>query len=144
MSKIIFIGIFFAFVSGFMLFLTKPIELLSTPKFLAKNLIFLILMVNGFVLHRCVLPKLIHFSFLKDMWIVKKIISLRQMGFITGAISAVSWYSVFLLGSFKNVPFSTDQLLASYLVILFGAIVVSLLIEKKITKSVQKNFVNKN
>ncbi len=135
MSKIILIGIILAFISGFFLFWPESERLLQTPKFLVKVMIFSILTINGFLLHNIILPKLVHFSFHKDHFI-KKTINLRHLGFSMGAISFISWYSIFLLGSFKNIPFSFLQLSGAYFLTLLSSISVSLLLERYINKSV--------
>ncbi len=134
MSRVILIGIVLALISGFFLYWPNAERLLNTPKFLVKVMIFSILSINGFLLHHVVLPKLVKFSFHKDHYLVKQIIHLRHLGFTMGAISFVSWYSVFLLGSFKDIPFSFMQLSTFYYVILIIAIITSLLLEYLINK----------
>ena len=121
-----------------MLFLPKAETLLHTPKFLVKSIIFLILVINGGILHQFILPRLVQFSFHKNVWLIKNILSIRHAGFITGAISIVSWYSVFLLGTFKHFPWSFFQIFGVYLLIILVAITISLLIEKKITAMAKK------
>lgn len=135
MSKIILVGIVLAFISGFFLYWPESERLLQTPKFLVKLMVFSILIVNGYLLHNIVLPKLVHFSFHKDHFI-KKNLNLRHLGFTMGAISFVSWYSIFLLGSFKNIPYSFAQISGFYFLILFIAILTALLLEGFIKKSV--------
>ena len=128
MAHVILVGIVLAFLSGVMLFLPSAERLLETPKFLIKCVIFVVVVVNGFVLHHLILPKLIHFSFHKEVYLSKKF-HLRQAGFVAGAISVVSWYSIFLLGSFKQVPFTFEQLRNTYLFLLVLAIGGALMVE---------------
>lgn len=137
MAHVILIGIVLAFISGVLLFLPKSAEMLDKPKFLVKCLIFFIVTANGFFLHRILLPKMIDFSFHREVYLIRKL-HLRQIGFIAGAISLVSWYSIFLLGSFKNVPFSFGELLGTYVFILAIAIITALGVEKKIQKHARK------
>lgn len=134
MSKVVLLGIVLAFVSGLLLFLPAAKAYLEMPKFLAKVVIFVILVLNGFLLHHLILPRLVKFSFHDDHYIGKSIVSLRHLGFVMGAVSFVSWYSVFLLGSFKEVPFSLSELLGGYVLVLLVAIVVALGIEKKVRR----------
>ncbi len=135
MSQVILIGIVLAFLSGAMLFLPKATELLQTPKFIAKNIAFAIIVINGFFLHRIVLPKLLDFSFHKEKYLIKKIIHLRHAGFIMGAISATSWYMVFFMGSFKNIPLSLTELLGIYFSVMLIGIGTALGIERKIKQN---------
>lgn len=139
MSKVILVGIMLAFLSGFFLFLPKAAELLQTPKFILKNLIFVVLVVNGFILHKVILPKLLHFSFKENHYLCdSNCFHLRHASFICGAISVVSWYSVFFIGSFRSIPLSFGVLLAIYLVALFGAIGGALTLERILWKQVNK------
>ena len=133
MAQVILIGIVLAFLSGVMLFLPKPELLLETPKFLAKCVIFSVAVINGYVLHHVILPKLINFSFLKEVYLIKKF-NLRQAGFVAGAVSVVCWYSIFLLGSFRNNPFSFQQLMIVYVTVLVLAVCSALIIEKTVKK----------
>lgn len=133
MSQVVLMGIILAFVSGLALFLPEMERLLSSAKFLVKVIVFGILVLNGFFLHQIVLPKLVKFSFHKDHYLVKQTIHLRHAGFVMGAISVVSWYSVFLLGAFPVIPFSFSVLLGSYVFVLLVAIFASLLLERKIS-----------
>ena len=123
MSKMIFLGVLLALLSGLALFLEKPEVLLQTPKFLAKVVAFTIIVLNGTLLHIVVLPKLLHFSFKKEHFLYKNILHLRKLGFIMGAISATSWYMVFLMGSFSRIPFSLPTLLSLY----FGTMGIGIL-----------------
>lgn len=138
MARVVMIGIVLAFISGLFLFLPEADRLLQTPKFIVKCVAFIILTVNGFLLHHLVLPKLIDFSFHKDVYLGKNIIQIRHLGFIMGAISFVSWYTVFLLGSFKNIPFTLNELMSAYIIVLLGAVLISLLIERHIGRRIRK------
>ncbi len=138
MSALVFFGVFLAFVSGFFLFLSDIDRLLGSDKFLAKVFIFCIIMLNGFLLHRMILPRLIHFSFKKDHFLFAKTLHLRHAGFIMGAVSAVSWYSVFILGGLPFVSLSFWKILSLYFIVLFFTVSFALLIERKIKKR-QKN-----
>lgn len=139
MAKVILVGIALAFLSGFMLFLQKPAELLQSDRFILKTLVFVILVVNGLVLHKFLLPKLLYFSFKKNIYLDrKKHINLRMASFICGAISVVSWYTIFFIAGFKDIPFSFTVLLSSYLVILLGAILGAIIVEKILWKQAHK------
>ena len=127
LGQVIWVGVGFAVVSGVGLFLPEAQRLLETPKFLAKNIIFLILMINGALLHLYVLPHILQVSFHERTPL--KHLSIRTAAFVMGAISASSWYSVFLLGGFKNVPLSLSTILLIYLGVVVCAIGISLNLE---------------
>ena len=127
LGQIIWVGVGLAFISGVGLFLPKSEVLLQTPKFLAKNIIFGVLMINGALLHLYVLPHILKVSFHERTPL--KHLPIRTAAFVMGAISATSWYSVFLLGGFKSVPFSLSTLLLIYLGVLVLAISISLNLE---------------
>ena len=131
MSTVVSLGVLLALLSGIMLFLADIETIIQKPKFQVKVIIFGIIMINGYLLHKIILPRLINFSFNKEHYLLK-FLHLRQIGFILGSISAVSWYSVFLLGGFSQIPFSFFQLIIAYLVTLVLAISGSLVIEKYI------------
>lgn len=137
MARVILLGIFLAFLSGLLLFLPEMERLLNTPKFLVKCVVFVILTFNGFFLHHLVLPRLVKFSFHHDHYVVQNILHLRHVGFIMGAISLVSWYTVFLLGTFKNIPYGFWTLLGGYFFVLVVAITTALFVERSLGRSLK-------
>ena len=134
LSRVVLMGIILATVSGFFLFLPKQEALMVSAKFQAKLGVFLILVINGFLLHHYILPRLVKFSFHQDHYLWRKIITLRHAGFVMGAISIVSWYSVFLLGSF-DPDWTLESFALVYGGVLFVAIVTALLIERRVRLS---------
>lgn len=142
MSQVILVGIVLAFLSGSMLFFADPARLAQSPKFIAKLIAFTILTVNGFLLHHVVLPKLLQFSFHKDVYHGQQVLHLRQVGVIMGAISAVSWYMVFIMGSFRSFPLTLGQLLGIYFGIMAAGICCVLCVENHVKKKL-KNSVKK-
>lgn len=138
MSKVITFGILLALISGILLFLPEQERLLASSKFITKMVAFVVLTINGFALHYVVLPRLVHFSFKKDYPMMKGFLNLRQVGFIMGAISFTSWYTVFILGSLENIPLSSQMAINLYFGVLFIAIISALILEKIISKFAKK------
>lgn len=144
MSKAVFTGVFLALFSGVMLFLVDPDAMLEKSKFVAKVIIFSVIFLNGFLLHKILLPKLIKFSFDKEHYIVSTVVHLRNLGFVMGAVSGVSWYSVFILGALSDVKLSVFSILGIYFVLLTIAILFALLVESRLKdKHNEMSFVKK-
>lgn len=137
MSKAVMWGVFFALVSGAMLFFSDIERLSSSTKFLAKVIIFIILMINGFLLHKIILPKLLRFNFNRDHFLVKKFLHLRHAGFIMGAISGVSWYTIFILGTLSHLEYEIWQILVVYFLLVLLAVIAALFVEKRIRNRVK-------
>lgn len=134
LSKVVTIGVILAIISGIMLFLANPDELLQKSKFIAKVVIFVILMINGALLHHLLLPQLLKFDFRKNHYVIKKCVSIRHLGVVLGTISAVSWYSIFILGALSGTSLSVFEILWIYGSILLGSIAIGLLLEHRIKK----------
>lgn len=126
MSKVIWLGIFIIVTSGALLFLSDPEGYLNTPKFLAKMVIVLIIILNGLVLNFIVTPNLrkINFGKFKNSK-ERKMRSLRKLAFASGSISAVSWWSAFILGSLSSLPLTLNSILLIYFSVLSVAIISS-------------------
>ncbi len=129
MGKVVFIGVGLAAVSGALLFYTDTAKYLSSAKFLAKMAIFGVIVLNGVVLHKYMLPRLLHVVFSKKKK-SEESLRIRRRAFIFGAISVVSWYSAFFLGFVQDTVFSVQELLMYYVILIFIAIVGSLGVER--------------
>jgi hypothetical protein len=139
LSDAIWVGVGLAIISGFGLFIIKADELLISSKFQAKSLIFLILVINGALLHLYLLPHLMKFSFHEKDRKGRKHQILRTAGFIAGPISIISWYSVFVLGSFREVPMSFGLIMSLYCAILLASITLSLIVEARYKHQARKH-----
>lgn len=136
LSHVVLVGIILATISGFFLFYPEQTRLLASSKFQAKLIIFSVLMVNGFFLHQLIMPKLVQFSFHKDHFIGESVVTLRHAGFAMGAISIISWYSVFLLGSL-DLEWELTTFIGLYLGALAIGVITSLLIERHVRLSMK-------
>ena len=127
-SRIVVIGLTMLWVSGaaFLLFyyFVQPLQLLN-QKIWAKVLIVIILTINGYYLHKFVIPVV-----LKNQGkILIREIKLRQLNTLTlvGCISFISWPLAMILGTFKTINFSFSffEIVASYIAVLIFSLIVA-------------------
>lgn len=135
MSQIIWAGLFILILSGIGLYLPEMEALNASSKFLLKVVVVAVITVNGSLLNLIIAPRLVDMSFSKDSDIksglnIVRLVKLRRLAFMLGAISFVSWYSAFILGMTKSIPLPFWQLLIIYIVILLGAIGISQIVER--------------
>lgn len=134
MSKVISIAVIAALLTGVGLVMANPEQYLSDARFLLKVTAFVVVFINGVFLHQIILPKLVNFSLKQDQLIGEAHLSLRKIAFVSGAVSFVSWYTVFLAAMIKNMPFSYLELVGGYVILLLIAVNIALLLEKQIVK----------
>jgi len=137
MGKLVFVGVGLAAVSGALLFYTDPAKYLASAKFQAKMVIYVVVVLNGVALHKYMLPRLLHVVFSKEHT-SKASLTIRRRAFMFGAVSVVSWYSVFFLGFVKSTVFSPQQILMVYVLLLIVAITGSLGVERFLEKAAKK------
>lgn len=136
LSQIIWVGLLFAIISGIGLYLPNAEVLNETPKFLLKTLVVLVIIINGAFLNLYVSPRLVTISWSSATLLpVKSILRLRRAAFALGAISFVSWYSAFILGFLKHVPFTFTQLIGIYVGLLLIAVAGSQILERILCKT---------
>lgn len=131
MSQMIWFGLMLAIISGIGLYLPNAEALNESSKFLVKVIVVLVITINGAFLNLVIAPNLTKISFKNDGANIKRINSLRKVAFISGGISFVSWYTAFILGTFKSVPLTFEVLLSLYVFLLIIASVGGYLFEKK-------------
>lgn len=108
-------------VAGFLIWFPA---LLSTPRILAKTTIFLVILANGVFLNLWVTPflkKHIGVNLAQSESFRKK----ETILISSGAISIISWYFVFVLGTWREVPYSYGPIIITYLAILIPGIIVA-------------------
>ena len=103
----------------------KGWEYFLNPKLQAKVAIVLLLTVNGFFLHRSILPLMKKTGSLLDLPLDH-----RFLAMFSGAVSAVSWFYAALLGIGRplNWVYSLTELLAAYPVLIAGGFLGMLLL----------------
>lgn len=129
-SDIVWFGLLILLVSalGFLiLYLSGDIAVqrsYNLEKIWAKFTIVAILLMNGFFMHRVVLPMLHHRE--SRSLITPSFIKRSPIMFTAGAISAVSWYSAIIIGGWRGAfTLSYIQVLGIYAAIIILAIVIS-------------------
>ena len=124
-SRIIWVGLAIIVFSGLLLFLSSMEFYLNSAKFLTKMAVVGVIVVNGLVLNFAVTPKLTSINFIAKENEDKKMHNVRSLAFASGAVSAVSWWTAFILGvlQFSLAPFPI--MFGSYLIILAVAVLVS-------------------
>jgi hypothetical protein len=103
----------------------KGWEYFLNPKLQAKIAIVLFLTVNGFFLHRSILPLMKKTGSLLDLPL-----DYRFLAMFSGAVSAVSWFYAALLGIGRplNWSYSLTELLAAYPLLIAGGFLGTLLL----------------
>ena len=144
-SKVVVIGLAMLWLSGvsFIVFynFVQP-ELLLNHKIWAKSVIVIILTVNGYYLHKFVIPVILK----NQNKVLIRTINLRQVNILmlVACISFTSWPLVMFLGTFNsiNFTFSFFEIISAYLVILMLSLVTafvlkSYLIEKEMDRKIR-------
>lgn len=104
---------------------SKGWEYFLNPKIQAKIAMVVFLTINGFFLHRCVLPAMKKAGSLLHLPLDR-----RFLAVFSGAVSAVSWFYAAMLGIGRplNWKYSLTELLAAYPVLIGGAVLAMLLL----------------
>jgi uncharacterized membrane protein YbhN (UPF0104 family) len=126
-SIVIFSGLFILYLSGIGLVLSNPEKFLNSAKFLTKAFIVGVITINGIILHKVITPKLIHIHWHIGSKAEKR--NLRKLAFACGAISVLSWYTSFILGSISAIPVTAITGIIIYLTAATAAVIVSQIIE---------------
>ena len=129
-GRMVWTGLLLIIVSGIIVFLSNPEVYLASDKFLVKMTVVGIIFLNGLVFHIIHLPRFHrhateHFPSSDEF--------MRAVPFllIGGVISSVSWFSAFILGLWKNAPYSYLEMLSVYLLVIFLGIIFAILMKKK-------------
>jgi uncharacterized membrane protein len=135
-SDVIWVALILLIVTGIGLYAAQPETLNTSTKFLAKVIIVGVVFLNGILLNLIVSPRLMNISFgIQHVSHPGQLHGLRRLGFALGAVSITSWYSAFILGSVRSLPFTTPQILLGYLCLVaigvIGSQVMDLVLMKK-------------
>ena len=134
-SQIIWFALIILVLTGIGLYLPEAEEFNRSAKFLVKMIVVTVIIINGAFLNLFVAPKLIKIFFReKREYQSDKLRHVRKIAFASGAISMVSWYSAFILGMLRKVPFDFSFLLLIYFLLLSGAIIGSQFAERFFVK----------
>lgn len=131
LTNVIWAGLAVLIVSGFALFVPDKSNLLVSSKFLLKLVVLGVIVVNGIALNMFIAPHMRRLSFEGTPPAQR----FRRFAFALGGISIFSWYTAFLLGSLRNLPFSFNFVIWVYLILLVCIIIGSQIAERRITKN---------
>jgi hypothetical protein len=127
LSRVVLGGLVIIFFSGIGLFLSDVSYYLVSVKFLAKMTIMIVLLINGFILHKYISGLMTRRGFLSN----HRYTGSRKLAFACGAVSVVSWFSLCALGILESVPTTYTLLMSLYTSVTLGAIIVALIVEQK-------------
>lgn len=118
-------GLTLLVLSGLGMFLLDQARYLASTKFMAKMTVIGILILNGITIHTTHMPALKKHlgKYLPEIGSFKKRSYLMYAG---GAISMTSWATALILGAFRGVPYSYGTIMLTYVLILIGAIALSI------------------
>jgi hypothetical protein len=117
-------GLLILLVTGIGLFLTNPLEYLSSDKFLAKMTVVGVLILNGIVVHIIHLPRMFRHAdefFLSSDEFMRN----RHILFACGAISGTSWLTAFVFAGLPKGVFEYGELMLVYAAVLIVAVALS-------------------
>ncbi len=125
-SRVVWGAIAVLFISGLALYLTAPLDYLAKSKFVVKMVVFAVIVVNGVVLNVWLTPALKKIAFGPvEKQPMFKFRVMRRVAFASGVISAISWLTVFLLGSLRSIPVTVADGLFWYAVVIFVGVLGS-------------------
>jgi uncharacterized membrane protein len=130
MSETIWVGLALLIISGIGLYLPNAETLNQSSKFLVKAVVVGIITLNGAFLNLYIAPHLKKITFKDHHTKTTQVSPLRKIAFVSGAISFVSWYTAFFLGTVQSIPLNFIKLFGIYLILVISASVFSLFIEK--------------
>lgn len=138
-SNVVWSGVFILAFSGFGIFLFLRIVspesvFIYDPRMLAHLTIFLVILLNGILMHIKVLPLIEKNT--ESSLASEELCSKLTVAFTAGAISIVSWYTNLFLGSLRGLDFSYGFIMTVYIVILIIAILTSNLLGRHLIKKI--------
>lgn len=134
-SDVIWVALVMLIVTGIGLYLSQTEALAVSTKFWAKVVVVGVVTVNGILLNLIISPKLMSISFGEThVNHPGQLHGLRRLGFALGGISIVSWYTTFLLGSVRSLPFTTPQILLGYAGLLIVVVIGSQIMDRIFVK----------
>jgi len=124
LSTVIWFSLGLLVITGVGLYLPEKEILAHSSKFLAKMITVGVLVINGVALNLIVSPRITKIDFDNESNVKnEKNTLLRHVAFALGAVSIVSWYFVFILGSLRNISSEFHRIILVYLL----AIIISVL-----------------
>jgi uncharacterized membrane protein len=126
LSQVLWVALGVLIFTGIGLYFGNQEVLNHSSKFLLKVFVVGIVTLNGIILNLIISPKLVAICFgEKHVHHEGELHHIRKLAFACGAISLVSWYSAFILGSIKKIALPTSTLILLYIGVLICAIIGS-------------------
>lgn len=131
LSQVIWAALAILVTTGLCFYIARFPELNQNPKFLAKMVVVLVIIVNGALLNLLVAPHMKKIQFKeKDDSATGKSHGLRKLAFAMGAISMTSWLSAFLLGMIRSLDFGFLPIISVYFGVVIVAVISSQVLER--------------
>ncbi|MDQ5911926.1 MAG: hypothetical protein QG568_139 [Patescibacteria group bacterium] len=127
LSRIVKIALYAIVISGILVFLSDVEKYIVSAKFLAKITILVALVLNGYILNTYVWSHILARGSKSFFAPNEKVV--RQVAFVGGAISVVSWITLFMLGTLESVPYTYATILSLYASAVFLGAGVALMVE---------------
>lgn len=127
LSRIVKIALYAIVISGILVFLSDVEKYIVSAKFLAKMTILVALVLNGYILNTYVWSHILARG--SKSFFAPNEKAVRQVAFVGGAISVVSWITLFMLGTLESVPYTYATILSLYASAVFLGAGVALMVE---------------
>lgn len=127
LARVVKVSLYVIIVSGLFIFLSDVNRYLVSAKFLSKMTILVALVINGYILNTYVWSHILARGSKSFFAPNEKVV--RQIAFVGGAISVVSWITLFMLGTLESVPYAYSTILSLYASFLFLGAGVALMVE---------------
>ncbi len=127
LSRIVKIALYAIVISGVFIFLSDIEKYIVSAKFLAKMTILVALVLNGYILNTYVWSHILAKGPKSFFAPNEKVV--RQVAFVGGAISVVSWITLFVLGNSESIAYSYTTILGLYASIVFLGSGIALMVE---------------
>lgn len=132
-GNLVWLGLSLIIVSGLMLLFENgiPQSLAELPvKPLVKLGITFVIVINGLVIHRMILPRLTQAAG-KPFSQTNLPAAATLLG-ISAAVSATSWWTTFVYGAWRRIPLSGGEMISAYLLILLVTVVIGILATRQL------------
>lgn len=128
-GRLVWVGLLMLILSGFVLFYMKDFAPLEETRVQAKMTLVAIVTVNGILFH------FVHIPFLRKYFIENKRPKNRRrkfsLIFASGGLSFVSWLSIVILASWKNMTYKYIEIMIFYIFVVFIFCMIALLVKRK-------------
>ncbi|MBI4714125.1 vitamin K epoxide reductase family protein [Candidatus Uhrbacteria bacterium] len=134
-SQIIWVALGIMFMMELGLFIPNMGALSSSPEFLLKVIVLSVIILNGSFLNLFVAPQFVKIQFHEPhLHEPGELLRTRQIAFVLGPISLVSWYTALFLTMRPTLHFSFEFLLQIYATSLIVAVIIGQIVERRLVK----------